>query len=73
MSRSAPLWRTDYRYGEVNGYQCHTYGLNFFLPLHGTGIYGTDDYNFRSSLSSTMVINWGDHRHPQFDSPTCSG
>lgn len=58
MSRSAPLWRTDYRYGEVNGYQCHTYGLNFFLPLHGTGIYGTDDYNFRSSLSSTMVINW---------------
>ena len=58
MSRSAPLWRTDYRYGEVNGYQCHTYGLNFFLPLHGTGIYGTDDYNFRSSLSSAMVINW---------------
>lgn len=58
MIRSAPLWRTDYRYGEVNGYQCHTYGLNFFLPLHGTGIYGTDDYNFRSSLSSAMVINW---------------
>lgn len=36
MSRSAPLWRTDYSYGEVNGYQCHTYGLNFYLPIHGT-------------------------------------
>lgn len=57
-SRSAPLWRTDYQYGEVNGYQCHTYGLNFFLPLHGTGLYETDDYSFLSSLSSAMVINW---------------
>lgn len=58
MKRSAPLWRTDYQYGEVNGYQCHTYGLNLFLPLHGTGIYNTDDYSFRSCLGSTMVINW---------------
>ena len=58
MSRSLPLWRTDYNYGEVNGYQCHTYGLNFFLPLHGTGVYGGDHYNFRSSMSSAMVTNW---------------
>lgn len=58
FSRSAPLWRTDYQYGEPNGYQCHTYALNFFLPLHGTGVYATDDYNFRSSLSSAMVMNW---------------
>lgn len=58
ISRSAPLWRTDYQYGEANGYQCHTYGLNFFLPLHGTGLYGTDNYNFRSSLGSATVINW---------------
>ncbi len=57
-SRSLPLWRTDYHYGEPNGYQCHTYGLNMFLPLHGTGIYGTDPYNSRSSFSSAMVINW---------------
>ena len=58
MSRSLPLWRTDYHYGEVNGYQCHTYALNFFLPLHGTGVYGGDHYNFRSSMSSAMVTNW---------------
>lgn len=57
-SRSIPLWRTDYQYGEPNGYQCHTYGLNFFLPYHGTGLYGADPYNFLSSMSSATVMNW---------------
>ena len=58
-SRSAPLWRTDYHYGEPNGYQSHTYGLNFFLPLHGTGLFAkADPFTFRSSLSSAMVLNW---------------
>lgn len=57
-SRSIPLWRTDYQYGEINGYQCHTYALNFFLPLHGTGTYGTDNYSVRSSMSSATVCNW---------------
>lgn len=58
VSRSAPLWRTDYQYGEPNGYQCHTYGLNFFLPLSGTGVNQTDPYTFRSSLGSAVVLNW---------------
>ncbi len=58
VSRSAPLWRTDYNYGEPNGYQCHTYGLNFFLPLSGTGVNQTDPYTFRSSLGSAVVLNW---------------
>ncbi len=58
VSRSAPLWRTDYQYGEPNGYQCHTYGLNFYLPLSGTGVNKTDPYTFRSSLGSTVVLNW---------------
>lgn len=57
-SRSIPLWRTDYNYGEVNGYQCHTYALNFFLPLHGTGTYGTGVYSLRSSMSSATGLNW---------------
>ena len=57
-SRSIPLWRTDYNYGEVNGYQCHTYALNFFLPLHGTGTYGTGNYSLRSSMSSATGLNW---------------
>lgn len=57
-SRSAPLWRTDYQYGEPNGYQCHTFGLNFYLPIHGTAIYKTDGYTFRSGLGATTVLNW---------------
>lgn len=57
-SRSAPLWRTDYQYGEPNGYQCHTMGLNFYLPVHGTAIYKTDNYTFRSGLGATAVSNW---------------
>jgi len=57
-SRSAPLWRTDYQYGEPNGYQCHTFGLNFYLPIHGTAIYKTEGYTFRSGLGATTVLNW---------------
>jgi len=57
-SRSSPLWRTDYQYGEPNGYQCHTFGLNFYLPIHGTAIYKTDGYTFRSGLGGTAVMNW---------------
>ncbi|MDD4646078.1 MAG: alpha-galactosidase [Bacteroidales bacterium] len=57
-TRSSPLWRTDYDYGEPNGYQCHTYGLNYYLPLHGTGNIRLDPYTFRSSMSSAMVVSW---------------
>lgn len=58
VSRSSPLWRTDYNYGEPNGYQCHTYGLNFYLPLHGTGNTSPSVYTFRSSMSTAMISNW---------------
>jgi alpha-galactosidase len=56
--RSAPFWSSDYLFDEPNGHQCHTYGLNFYLPVHGTGVYSTDPYMFRSSLGATMVMNW---------------
>lgn len=59
IGRSAPLWRSDYyHYDDPDGYQCHTYGLNFWLPVHGTGILLSDSYSFRSSLSSTLIYNW---------------
>lgn len=59
ISRSAPLWRSDYyHYDDPDGYQGHTYGLNYFLPLHGTGILQTDRYSFRSSVSSSLIYNW---------------
>lgn len=58
ISRSSPLWQTDYQYGEPNGSQCHTYGLNFYLPLHGTGNFTISPYHFQSNMSTSMVINW---------------
>lgn len=58
MKRSAPLWRTDYHYGEPVGYQSHTFGLNFFLPQTGTGVEKNDRFTFRSSLGTSVVYNW---------------
>jgi len=57
-SRSAPLWRSDYNYGEPNGFQGHTFGLNFYLPVHVTGIFKTDSYTFRSGLSAAAIMSW---------------
>ena len=65
VSRSAPLWRTDYQYYEPNGYQCHTYGLNFYLPLSGTGNSNPETYFWRSSVSSALVFGW-DVNQPSF-------
>lgn len=58
MLRSAPMWRTDYQYGEPVGYQCHTYGLEFFLAQHATGLYHTNPFDARSSFGSAVVFNW---------------
>ena len=59
VSRSSPLWRTDFHgYTEPNGSQDNTYGLNFYLPLHGTGNWIRSQYYFRSNMSSSMVLNW---------------
>ena len=58
ISRSAPLWRTDFQYGEPNGKQCHTYGLNFYLPIHGTGTNTNDDFNFHSGLGAAGQGNF---------------
>ncbi|MBO4557781.1 MAG: alpha-galactosidase [Bacteroidales bacterium] len=57
ISRAVPLWRTDYGYGEPLGYQCQTYGINFFLPQSGTACYNTDFYTARSGYSSAMVAH----------------
>jgi len=59
ISRSSPLYRTDfYSYLYPNGSQDQTYGLNFYLPLHGTSTRFRDDYHFRSNLSSAIVVGW---------------
>ena len=56
-SRSTPFWRTDLEQN-ATGSQCHTYGLNLYLPLSGTGLYKTGNYYFWSCISSLAVINW---------------
>lgn len=58
ISRSAALWRTDYNYGEPTGAQSHTYGLELYLPFHGTGVQQSDSYTFRSSLGTSVIYNW---------------
>jgi alpha-galactosidase len=58
IGRSVPLWRTDYSYFEPNGYQCHTYGLQLFLPCSGTGNNNTQKYFFRSSMGGALVLGW---------------
>jgi len=58
ISRSIPLWRTDYQYFEPNGYQCHTYGINLYLPCSGTGNDRPDAYSFRSSMGSALIVSW---------------
>lgn len=57
-SRSIPLWRTDYHYFEPNGYQCHTYSLNFYIPTSSTGNGSPDTYVFRSSINSGSLLGW---------------
>lgn len=59
ICRSAPLWRSDYyHYDDPDGYQSHAFGLNYFLPFHGTGVQQTDPYAFRSSLGTALIYNW---------------
>lgn len=57
-SRSIPLWRTDYHYFEPNGYQCHTYSLNFYIPTSSTGNGSPESYTFRSSINTGVVLGW---------------
>ncbi len=73
LSRSVALFRTDYVCDAVNataeGSQMEWYGLNFWLPLHGTSAMGrTDSYNFRStfgfSVQSPSVLGKAKDQEP---------
>ena len=57
--RSIPLWRNDYNCmsdkGEVKpdileATQVNTFGLSFWLPLHGTGAYVEGEYGDRTNI-----------------------
>ncbi|MCK4417634.1 MAG: alpha-galactosidase, partial [Candidatus Latescibacteria bacterium] len=59
MSRSVTLWRSDYC-REPIGTQCHTYGLNSYMPGHAGGLEGNkaSKYEFRGLLSGGAAICW---------------
>ena len=73
LSRSVPLWRTDFP-GDPVAKQCHTYGLSFWVPLNGTGAVNPardSQYALRSSLSSTLAFGlFGNGDAPQAGSPS---
>ncbi|PWM86039.1 MAG: hypothetical protein DBY29_07500 [Coprobacillus sp.] len=61
IKRSAALWRSDRCYDPTD-VQCHSWGINFFLPYSGQGTIQEDPYAmtyyFRSNMTSAMVLPW---------------
>ena len=56
ITRSVPLWRSDYPFTEFT--QSQTFGIHHYLPCNGTGNITPKTYNFRSTISSALIINW---------------
>lgn len=65
LRRALPLLRSDYQCEPV-GNQAQTYGLSFWLPYYGTGVYYDTLYNHHSSLSPAYGI-CADVRKPDID------
>lgn len=58
MRRAVPLLRSDFQMPEMpgvaEGNQGHTYGLSFWLPFQGSGVYSYDPYSYRSFYLSSF-------------------
>jgi alpha-galactosidase len=58
VGRATPFWRTDGPRDAI-AHQCHTYGLLSWIPLSATSQdRARDDYEFRSSMCSSLCLNW---------------
>ena len=56
--RATPFWRTDGPRDAI-AHQCHTYGLLAWVPFSATSQdRAGDDYEFRSSMCSSLCLNW---------------
>ena len=55
LRRALPLLRSDYQCEPV-GNQAQTYGLSFWLPYYGTGVYHDSLYNHHSSFAPALGI-----------------
>ncbi len=57
-SRATPYWRSDGPRDPI-AHQCHSQGLLAWLPLSATSQdRAGDDYEFRSSMCSSLCLNW---------------
>jgi len=66
LRRAVPLLRSDFQAPQnpgaadmLTGNQGHTYGLSFWVPYSGTGIYYNDVYAVRSHLTPAFGIGYG--------------
>ncbi|MBI2929317.1 MAG: alpha-galactosidase [Verrucomicrobia bacterium] len=66
MRRALPFLRSDYIQDPV-GNQCHTYGLSFWLPYHGTGSHQTAAYEILSGMACPHFIACWDMRDRNLD------
>ena len=67
VSRSIPMWRSDWQCSCDNdpiGGQVHGMGLSYWIPLHGTGTYGStkdkercSTYRVRSNLGPAFQLS----------------
>jgi len=58
VGRATPFWRTDGPRDPI-AHQCHTYGLLPWVPFSSTSQdKAGDDYEFRSSMCSSLCLNW---------------
>ncbi len=57
LRRSVPLLRSDTIFGPVDQ-QCHTYGIAFWIPYHGSGQRAEDTYTFRSCMLPYNTACW---------------
>ncbi len=58
LGRATPFWRTDGP-RDALAHQCHTFGLLPWVPLSATSQdRAGDDYEFRSSMCSSLCLNW---------------
>ncbi|HPA47602.1 MAG TPA: alpha-galactosidase, partial [bacterium] len=58
LGRATPFWRTDGPRDPI-AHQCHTWGLLPWVPFSATSQdRAGDDYEFRSSMCSSLCLNW---------------
>ena len=66
LRRALPLLRSDYRFEPV-GTQGHTYGISFWIPYYGTGVFESDNYVVRSHWCPWLGIGRNDPCKPGLD------